>query len=1121
MVGMPQSYGPIPAAAEPKSVAGGNLIVNFEVELEIPSTFQEQAFLNGVDTPGSPYYDHYLRPQAFVSAYGPSTSTIANILSYYRSFGLSVSPVDGLLLWNVKGTATQVDSALHTTLWEWQNGSATVLAPESAPEMPATLAPWIEYFIGLNGFAGARPLYIANHGPRATTISPADMRLAYNATSLISGGDTGSSYEIGLAEICDPLQASSTYQSDVNTFDSQNGLPAATIQLVGPGATNCTGTGYPGWGEETDLDIQWAHVIAPGAKLIVCLDTTIPVGCDANFTTSGIIFGSNSWGAPGSFDSVWAAAKAAGVTLFTASGDKGSELSLPAAEPTGIAVGGTVLTANSTGWVSEKGWADGGGGCDSSYAPPSYQIGMTGYPGACGSTSIRGVPDVAMNAGTLVNIINDGIAAQVNGTSLACPMWAATMDLIYEYSGFSGFGGARLYAMAKSANYNTYFHDITKGSNGNYSDTVGWDPVTGIGTPNIGALATNFGTNGPLTASLTPSSSKVDAGIGVNLTTLASGGKGPYAYAWQLNGTSISGSPNASAYTFVPAHPASYRITVVVTDRNSSTVTAGPAYVNATSDPAASISASPTTAVAGSTFSLTGSATGGSGVYNKYVWSENGSTFATTTTGSTTWKSPASPSTFTLGVRVYDTGGGNGYAATTVTTTSSNVLTVSLTVTPSTTVDVGVPVNLSATASGGTGPYNYLFFSNGTNILYNGTSSSYIWTPSTGGSYTISVTATDSTGKSATSTGSTVDVSPAPAILLNTPSPSQIKVGQSVNLSVVVTGGNSPYDYTFLSNGTSTIFNGTSPTYSWKPSGAATYILTAQVVDRFGLKATSTPQTVTVAASTTTSQLSVSIHAPSPAVVDVGQSFTLDAVASGGTAPYSYVWSLNGAVETGTQSANYTYTSSAQGQVTFHVEVSDSSGDNANSSSVTLTVNSLPSVTVSGNSTPFVGTSDVLTADASGGTPSYSFTWSIDGTAQGGATGQSFIFNESKAGTYSVSVKVTDSVGGHGSSPTYTMTVVNPGPSGSTSTTPPWYQDSPLPGVASATLGWLILIALIAAVVIAALLLRGKKPGSGKIVAQQTVGTCASCGASSLAPGEAVCPTCGTPTSGGFSPPSG
>ncbi|MEY9895357.1 subtilase family serine protease [Catenulispora sp. MAP5-51] len=232
---------------------------------------------------------------------------------------------------------------------------------------------------------------------------------------------------------------------------------------------------------------------------------------------------------------------AAGVTFLSSSGDSGTEnnaktpiknpaaldtpsVGWPASDPLVTAVGGTYLctdgatgtTVDSTspGGLCSKypgqrdvGWTDSGGGYSSIFARPSYQDTLP-----AGSTPIgamRGVPDIAYqaSAGTGVLIydtapgdnggsdVNDGSWYVIGGTSSSCPQWAGLVAIADQLAGHDlGLIQPKLYSLASGTDHGTYFFDVTTGNNTvsstvpGYPATAGWDPVTGLGTPDAAKL---------------------------------------------------------------------------------------------------------------------------------------------------------------------------------------------------------------------------------------------------------------------------------------------------------------------------------------------------------------------------------------------------------------------------------------------------------------------------------------------------------------------------------------------------------------------------------------------------------------------------------------------------------
>jgi subtilase family serine protease len=155
-----------------------------------------------------------------------------------------------------------------------------------------------------------------------------------------------------------------------------------------------------------------------------------------------------------------------------------------------------------------------GGGFSHVFSRPAYQDNLP-----AGSTPIpansRGVPDIALQAsprtGDLVYIslppdgnggLRCGAAAcstgwyDIGGTSLATPQWAGLVAIAAQING-GGLGliNPALYKLANDpANYAAGFFDITSGDNQvdagipGYAATTGWDPATGLGTPNAATL---------------------------------------------------------------------------------------------------------------------------------------------------------------------------------------------------------------------------------------------------------------------------------------------------------------------------------------------------------------------------------------------------------------------------------------------------------------------------------------------------------------------------------------------------------------------------------------------------------------------------------------------------------
>ena len=169
--------------------------------------------------------------------------------------------------------------------------------------------------------------------------------------------------------------------------------------------------------------------------------------------------------------------------------------SVPASCPQGVtAVGGTTQTGPEVAAQLSS------GGFSNYYTAPSYQSSQTkAYISSIGTQysglynpSGRGIPDVAAQAESF-DIVLDGSGTYVSGTSAAAPTVAGIVALLNDYlvsQGRSPLGFLNPFLYGKGV---TGLNDIVSGNNpgcntNGFSAKKGWDPVTGLGTPNFGKL---------------------------------------------------------------------------------------------------------------------------------------------------------------------------------------------------------------------------------------------------------------------------------------------------------------------------------------------------------------------------------------------------------------------------------------------------------------------------------------------------------------------------------------------------------------------------------------------------------------------------------------------------------
>jgi subtilase family serine protease len=337
-------------------------------------------------------------------------------------------------------------------------------------------------------------------------LCPSLLLTAYNMTSLQKSGVNGTGQTVVIVDACgNPDMA-----NDLKAFDSQFGLSAPKLTVDNPQGTPCNDAG---WSLETSLDVEWAHVMAPGAA-IVLLQAAAPSDAD--------LFGSwtysldhslgnqisNSWInyggglCPSSVVSILKTATTDHVSILAASGDggawgygKSTGDSYPADCQQVLTVGGTTLSIDSKGdYQSESAWADAGGGYVTGATEPKYQssVKITEPSGQ----KLLGKSDVSADANpsTGVWVYNTpycGGWCVVGGTSVACPLWAgflADANQIRASNGYNalGFFSKYLYktvygVKGSSSLYPKDFHDVTTGNDG-WPAGKGWDAPTGLGS---------------------------------------------------------------------------------------------------------------------------------------------------------------------------------------------------------------------------------------------------------------------------------------------------------------------------------------------------------------------------------------------------------------------------------------------------------------------------------------------------------------------------------------------------------------------------------------------------------------------------------------------------------------
>lgn len=547
--------GSVPSWATPRNdlgVAAAVTSVEGEIYLPLRNEAGAQALALAVSTPGSSSYGKYLTPQQWINTYSPTRRDFNDIVKFVKSAGLTVTATPESRQYVVfRGPASAINLAFNTTLHTYSFAGRDLVAPNSTPKVPTSIMAQVKGLtidqgrllthpntvtpdantpgVSANQRSATPPpapapcsTYFGQHRvtvPEAygqtsfpTNICgyvPDQLRSAYGLSKLVNGGTNGAGQTVAIVD----AYASPSIVSDTNLYALKTGsqpLLGSQYRQIVPKVKDfsdvaaCQGTA--GWQGEQTLDVQSAHGVAPGAKILYVGGFNCGGGLDIALSKildhklSNIV--SNSYGNTGEAvpssvlqgevnQHVQAAVE--GIGLYFSSGDNGDEAAnlgytspdFPASSPFVTAVGGTSLEigANSS-YLNETGWGSSlsqikdngyvpavpgnfssgaGGGVSSQFAQPAYQKGVVPYglANSKGGGAARVSPDVAALAdpytGFLIGlspITNDAtqstgqfITETYGGTSLASPITAAQVAVAQQATGKTvGFANPALYA---------------------------------------------------------------------------------------------------------------------------------------------------------------------------------------------------------------------------------------------------------------------------------------------------------------------------------------------------------------------------------------------------------------------------------------------------------------------------------------------------------------------------------------------------------------------------------------------------------------------------------------------------------------------------------------------------
>jgi subtilase family serine protease len=522
---------------------------------------------NRLYDPTSPQFRHFLTRKQIATRFAPSAAEMKVVRQFLEANNLKVMRVGPMNFFvHVKGTVGDIENALHVQLNQYQVGSNVMRANNRDPYVDGAAAALVRAISGLDSGEYSHPMatrpgppstkpgkalaamapaapdssffsnncfdgtvtesfsthnngsfpigtYKGNHINLQSLTSagcgytPPMIQAAYNLNALYAEGFDGTGQTIGIIDWCGSL----TIQSDANAFSAQFGLPQLTssnfaITYV-PTVSTCQAIDQT----EINIDVEWAHAIAPGAKinLIVPPSASFTDVDEAEFVAITHGLANVLSGSYGSIEAFTPTSildtenlnneigAVSGISANFSSGDSGDfsflgippTVSAPADSPFATAVGGVTLALNAdnsiawqAGWGNNEtllaeegtvfdpplffGFIGGAGGgpsncvnvdanfnCLSGFAKPSYQRKLPG--------KYRQVPDVSWLADPFTGgVIAISVPFQIpsltwqvwGGTSLACPMFSALWAIANQEAGAPlGLAAPYLYSLPAGA----------------------------------------------------------------------------------------------------------------------------------------------------------------------------------------------------------------------------------------------------------------------------------------------------------------------------------------------------------------------------------------------------------------------------------------------------------------------------------------------------------------------------------------------------------------------------------------------------------------------------------------------------------------------------------------------
>lgn len=525
----------LPPSAKLVGDTSSSAVIDVSIWLNPHNKAELDRLAKDLYNPKSTSYRQWLSKSEFASRFGPTASEAKAVKEFFTANHLTIvheGPENFFI--RAKGTVANVNKAFRVALKDYKINGSVVHVNTKDPYVEGEAAPFVASVSGLDSLGYSHPLATRSGGPasmgsngktvspltgngslpfnskcftgtRTETVTtngalpegtysgngytgasaacgytPENIWEAYGLKDLYKEGYDGAGQTIVIIDWC----GSPTIKSDANAFSDQFGLPKLTssnFKIINTPTPSYCSAPDP----EINIDVEWAHAIAPGANI----DLVVPPTASFQDVDEGVFYavvnqlgnvisgsyGSEEYYTPASVliveDFISEAAASLGISANFSSGDEGdftfdnssypASVSAPADSSYSTAVGGISLALKSSGKIAwQSGWgtninvlAEGGsaadtpgvdgyfnfgsgGGPSGFFAQPSYQSGLPG-PG-------RQLPDVSWLAdpytGAYIAISENFTFPELTyqvygGTSLACPMFSALWAIANQEAG--------------------------------------------------------------------------------------------------------------------------------------------------------------------------------------------------------------------------------------------------------------------------------------------------------------------------------------------------------------------------------------------------------------------------------------------------------------------------------------------------------------------------------------------------------------------------------------------------------------------------------------------------------------------------------------------------------------